>query len=219
MVNENDENNEKVFNPEIVDFNSTEGFEDVLELTNYTDSDLSKNDEIFIVAEYEKIDIVGVTTNQTKVAKKFIQEAKKLIKRYANNGEIGAELNSYLESVGNLQLTQLADLLTLVVANKSMLDNMIHRINSVQADDYALIQTYTTLLQQHIKLHRELSNTYSSIPAIMKKMATDIDEQLMVEGTPEKPVLSEEYGEKQFNSSKELLKKLRGESTKSDESK
>lgn len=206
----NDDGNGEVFQPEILD----ENFDEVLELANYTNSEVANNDT-FVVAEYNNIDIVATSTNQQKIAKKFIQETKKLIISYANDNVISKEAGNYLTSIANLQITQLGDLLSMVAINKQMLDNMVRRVNAVQAEDYALVQTYTSLLQQHLKLHRELQISYSQIPGLMKKMLTDVNSELLEDNTPKKPVISEKYGISQFNSSRELLKKLKSEQEES----
>ena len=201
----------EIFDPTLLDENN---FEEVLELTNYTDSELSGKADTFVVAEYDNINIVETTVNQQKIAKKFVQETKRLIKSYTNDNIISKEANNYLDSIANLQVTQLGDLLSMVSINKQMLDNMVRRVNSVQAEDYALVQTYTNLLQQHLKLHRELQISYSAIPGLMKKMLMDINTDLLDDNTPKTPIISEKYGVSQFNDSKELLKKLKEESSK-----
>lgn len=205
MHNNDDDENLEVFNPEILDDN----FDEVLALTNYTNSDMSASSDTFVVAEYENINIVETSTNQQKIAKKFIQETKKLIVSFASDNIISVEASNYLTSIANLQINQLGDLLSMVSINKQMLDNMVRRVNSVQAEDYALVQTYTNLLQQHLKLHRELQISYSSIPGLMKKMLMDVNSEIMDDNTPKNPIISDKYGVSQFNSSKEMLKKLK----------
>ena len=65
-------------------------------------------------------------------------------------------------------------MLSLVEMNKQMIRNIQRRVNATQAEDYALIQTYNQLLNQHIKLYKELQQTYKNIPATLKKMKADV---------------------------------------------
>lgn len=204
---------------EAEEFNEDENFETVFQLTKFAENGdlsnrhggVSNEDNQFVVAEYKNIEITKVTKNQAKVAKKFVQEAERLIVSYGNKdgGEFGGTLKNYINSITTLQLGQLTDLLTLVEVNKQMLGNMVRRINTFQADDYALIQTYTQLLQQHIKLHRETQNTFGSIPAMLKKMVVDISEDLLDPRSPNEAIIGENHGITQFNNSKDMLKKIK----------
>ncbi len=204
-MNIDNQNNEEIIEPE----NQDEFFEEVFDLTNYDNREVVNNEEnSLLIAEYDNIDIVKTTQNQQKKAKRFIQEVKRMMVSYAGNG-LSSEISKYLSTVAALQIEQLGDLLTMLDINKQMLGNMVRRINTFQADDYALIQTYTNLLQQHIRLHKEVQNNYSGIPALMKRMTTDIDTELLQSNTPDNPVISESHGETQFNSSKEMLLKLK----------
>jgi len=202
---------DEFYEAEIMDNNDQNNggdFDDVFELTKYSASDVSTESDSFIVAEYDNIEVNAVTINQTKIAKKFVQEVRKLVKSHSTN-DLPAEFDTYLKSVADLQLSQLADLLTMFTMNREMLGNMVKRINATQADDYALIQGYTQLVQQQLKLHKELQTTYSNIPAIMKKMVIDIDDNVIDKNAVVNPVISESYGSNQFNNSKEMLNNLR----------
>jgi len=183
--------------------NEVDNFDEVLELTTYEEGESGK----FLVANYDNINIIEITNEQKQIAETFVSEARKLILSYS--GDASTEIQKYLTSIANLQLNQLGDLLALKEVNKQMLNNLVERINSVQADDYALIQTYTSLLQQHMKLHKELRETFTTIPALMRKMVIDINTELIDDSSPKTPIISENYGKSQFNNSKELLKKLK----------
>lgn len=197
-------NEEEIINPEIVD-----DYSDVLELTAYTNNDtgLSQFSTDFnVVAQYDKIDIFKTDKDHQKFAKGFVQKISKLIDEFSDL-ELSDEHNQYIKDVGKLQLDNLADMLSLVTINRQMLNNIVHRINAVQAEDYAMISTYTSLMNQHMKLVKELQNTYKNIPAVLKKMRTEVvTNQELLENNE---VITENYGETQFNNHKMLLKKLR----------
>jgi hypothetical protein len=93
-----------------------------------------------------------------------------------------------------------------------MLNNIIARVNSVQAEDYAMIATYNSLLNQHLKLLKELQNAYKSIPSIIKKMKAEVfcNQELLPGGDDGSgDVITENYGTTQFNNQKEMLKILK----------
>ena len=91
-----------------------------------------------------------------------------------------------------------------------MINNIVRRVNSVQAEDFAMIATYNSLLNQHLKLMKELQNTYKAIPGVLKKMKTEvICNQELLDGENSNEVISDKYGETQFNDQKQLLKKLK----------
>lgn len=180
-----------------------------MELTTYTNNDtgLSQFSTNFnVVAQYDKIDIFKTDKDHQKFAKGFVQKISKLIDEFSDL-ELSDEHNQYIKDVGKLQLDNLADMLSLVTINRQMLNNIVHRINAVQAEDYAMISTYTNLMNQHMKLVKELQNTYKNIPAVLKKMRTEVvTNQELLENNE---VITENYGETQFNNHKMLLKKLR----------
>ena len=199
---------EKIYDAEIVGDNNVGEFDEVFELTKYSESEMSTADDSFIVAEYDNIEFTNITINQTKVAKKFVQEVKKLVKSYSTS-DLPEDFTKYLDSVASLQLDQLADLLTMFTMNREMLGNMVKRVNATQADDYALIQGYTQLVQQQLKLHKELQTTFSNIPATMKKMVMDIDTEIIDKDSPINPVVTDAHGKNQFNNSREMLRRLK----------
>lgn len=183
-------------------------YEEVLALTEY-DSGLISENHSGITAEYDNIDIIKIENRHKTEAKSFVQKVTKFISQF-NDVELTDEHKKYLKQVGDFQLEHLSDLLTLVEINKQMITNIVRRVNSVQAEDYAMIATYNTLLNQHLKLVKEVQNTYKSLPGVLKKMRTEIicnQELLGTESGDE--VMTENYGETQFNNQKQLLKKMK----------
>ena len=184
-----------------------ENFSDVLSLTEYTDGSLAPSTD-FVVAEYDKIDIVSIDKNQQQVAKRFVSKITKFILDF-NDVKLTKDHEAYIKQVGQLQLSNLADLLTLVEVNKQMIGNIVARVNAVQAEDYAIINAYNNLINQHLKLVKEASNLYKSIPNVMKKMRADVLSNQELEASNENDeLITEEYGSKQFNNSKQMLKQI-----------
>lgn len=188
---------------------SSENFDDVLTLTEYTGGGLVSNENTdFVIAEYEKIDVVNIDKAQQITAKKFVAKITKFILDF-NDVKLTKAHEDYIKQVGNLQLANLADLLTLVEVNKQMISNIVARVNAVQAEDYAIINAYNNLINQHIKLIKEASNLYKSIPNVMKKMRADVlSNQELESSNDTDELITENYGEKQFNNSKQMLRAI-----------
>ncbi len=188
---------------------SSENFDDVLTLTEYTGGGLVSNEHSdFVIAEYDKIDVVNIDKAQQQTAKKFVSKITKFILDF-NDVKLTKAHEDYIKQVGQLQLANLTDLLTLVEVNKQMISNIVARVNAVQAEDYAIINAYNNLINQHIKLIKEASNLYKSIPNVMKKMRADVLSNQELEASNENDeLITEEYGNKQFNNSKQMLRSI-----------
>ena len=184
-------------------------YDDVLQLTEYTGGGLMTNEHTdFVVAEYDKIDVLNIDKAQQQTAKKFVSKITKFILDF-NDIKLTKAHEDYIKQVGQLQLSNLTDLLTLVEVNKQMISNIVARVNAVQAEDYAIINAYNNLINQHIKLIKEASNLYKSIPNVMKKMRADVLSNQELESANENDeLITEEYGNKQFNNSKQMLKSI-----------
>lgn len=184
-------------------------YDDVLQLTEYVGGGLVSNENTdFVVAEYDKIDVVNIDKAQQQTAKKFVSKITKFILDF-NDVKLTKAHEDYIKQVGQLQLSNLTDLLTLVEVNKQMISNIVARVNAVQAEDYAIINAYNNLINQHIKLIKEASNLYKSIPNVMKKMRADVlSNQELEAANDDNELITEEYGDKQFNNSKQMLKSI-----------
>ncbi len=183
-------------------------YEEVLSLTEF-DGGLIQDNHNGVVAEYDNINIVQIENRHKIQAKSFVQKVTKFISQF-NDVELTDDHKAYLKQVGQFQLEHLSDLLTLVEINKQMITNIVRRVNSVQAEDYAMIATYNTLLNQHLKLVKEVQNTYKSLPGVLKKMKAEIicNQELLGNEAGDE-VITEKFGETQFNNQKQLLKKLK----------
>lgn len=200
---------------EIEDFEipDSENFDEVLQLTEYVGTNELRQSDSYVIAEYDNIDIAGVNKQHKTRARQLVNNITKFILDF-DDISLSEDHKKYIQSVANLQLEQLTDMLSLVAINKMMLENMVRRINSVQAEDYAMINTYNNILNQHLKLHKELHNTYKNIPATLRKMRLDILEnpENMLSGGRNDEIgdtVTENFGETHFNNSKQLLKKLK----------
>lgn len=185
-----------------------ENYDEVLALTEYDGGGLLTESNA-VVAEYDNIDIIKIELRHKNEAKSFVQKITKFVTNF-NDADLTDEHIKYLKQVGAFQLEHLSDLLSLVTINKQMINNIVRRVNSVQAEDFAMIATYNSLLNQHLKLMKELQNTYKAIPGVLKKMKTEvICNQELLDGENSNEVISDKYGETQFNDQKQLLKKLK----------
>ncbi len=186
----------------------SEDFSDVLQLTQYNDSLIRESDTSMVVAEYTDIDVILLEKKHQLDAKKFVARITKFVLEF-NDVALTEEHKNYIKSVGNLQLQHLSDLLYLTDVNKKMLNNIIARVNATQAEDYAIINSYNNLANQHLKLIKELSNTYKTIPSVLKKMKADIlCNQQLEEGDVNEEVITSEFGETQYNNQKQLLRNI-----------
>lgn len=186
--------------------------EEVLQLTTYEDNQLVSSDHNnqYGIAEYKAIDIEDVSAKHQKEAKTFIDKVTKFVIEF-NDVELTDKHKELIKVTAGFQLQHLSDLLFLVDANKQMINNIIRRVNATMTEDYAIIAAYNNLINQHLKLIKELSNSYRSVPSILKKMRADIicDQQLE---QPENPngeeVITKNFGDSQFNSDKQLYRKM-----------
>lgn len=195
----------------VVDDDDDNDYDEVLQLTEYDGGNLKASNNTGIVAEYNPINIVTVEKKHKAFATSFVQKISKFIVDF-KDVELTDKHEQYIKQVGQLQLENLADLLSLVEINRAMLNNIILRVNSVQGEDYAMLATYNSLLNQHLKLLKELQNAYKAIPGIIKKMKTEVfcNQELLDSPLDEAGnVITEDYGTTQFNNQKEMLKSLK----------
>lgn len=201
-----DDNNESENTLEISE--SDEDYTEVLQLTAYEGGMVSNEHTDFVIAEYENIDTKQVDKETKLLAKKFVTKITKFILDF-NDVQLSEEHRNYIRQVGLFQLDNLKDMLSLVEINKQMINNIVARVNAVQAEDYVIINSYNNLVNQHLKLLKEVTNFYKSIPATIKKMRADILSNQELENEEiNNELLTENYGETQFNSSKQMLRTL-----------
>jgi len=210
-----DENrNDDIIIPEEIESLSDEVLHLVPYETGSTTSELSQSMGYFGSSEYNDIDTSLISSKQESEARAFVSKVEQFVVRLneqLNDSQLSDDLQEYIKQVGMLQYQNLADIMTLVTINKQMINNIVARINASQAEDYAIIQSYSGLVTQHIKLSRELSTIYKSIPSTVKKMVQEItgDQQTELDGGVSSAIITQNYGETQFNSTKELLKTLK----------
>lgn len=184
-------------------------YEEVINLTEY-DSLPTKSNMLTSIAEYNNIDSVTINKKYELQARDFVNRITSFIISF-NDVELSQDHEDYLKSVAELQISDLKDMLTLIEINRQLLTNIIERINSTQLEDYAIITNYNMMVNQHLKLMKELQHHYRNIPTVIKKMRADImtdqiiDKQLP---TVRNDVITEDYGSSQFNSHKEMLRAI-----------
>ena len=117
----------------------------------------------------------------------------------------------YLKNVGDLELTTLKDLLTITEYNKQMINNIVFRINSVQAEDYAMIQSYTSLVNNHMRLMKDLQIKYKAIPGVIKRMKAEIlcNQELGKDENDYKRLEQEVEQNIEISSNKDMIRELR----------
>jgi hypothetical protein len=190
-------------NDPIYDYPQDDNFDEVLHLTEYHDNTPR---HLSTIAEYENIDAKTVSKAHEIQAKNFVNRIAKFIIDFEDE-TLSSDHQKYLREVAQLQISDLGDMLTLVDINRQMLHNIVERINASELEDYAIINTYNMMVNQHLKLIKELQNQYRNIPSVMKKMKTEIFTDQVIEGGTEETITAS-YGESQFNNHKQLLQSI-----------
>lgn len=190
-------------------YEEAEEFSDVIQLTEYEGNPSSNRQTSMVVAEYNPVQSLAIASKYEEKAKNLVNKIKNFIITYGGL-EAQEDVVTYLTQVAELEISGLADMMQLCAINKMMIDNVVNRINATMAEDYAAIQTYNTLVTQHMKLMKELQSRYRSIPQVMKRMKVDVEteQELPDAGDNVDGVITEEFGETQFNSDKELMAML-----------
>lgn len=201
------------------DFDNT-NYDEVVSLTEYEGNrnSLQHNgyqnqmSPLNTIPDYLNINTVAITQQHQIEAKNFVNKIAKFVTNF-NDEYLTEEHKDYIKAVAELQISDLADMLSLVDINRKMLNNIIERINSSQLEDYAIVNSYNMMVNQHLKLIKELQTHYKNIPNVLKKMKSDI----MTDQLLDKPIendgeiMAEDYGETQFNNHKEMLRILLSE--------
>jgi hypothetical protein len=194
------------------------GDDEVLKLTEY-DGNLQTNSGVSVVAEYHDINIAEIDQKHALSAKNFVTKVTKFVLDFKDLDLTDAH-KAYVKEVAKLELNNLTDMMGLVTVNKQMLDNIVRRVNSTQAEDYAMIGTYNNLVNLQLRLSKELQNAYRSLPGTLKKMRAEIicnqelPEKSQGSGEDGAEPITEAYGTTQFNNTKHLLKTLREKNEK-----
>lgn len=195
---------EDVFQEEIEE----SSIDEVLQLTEYNGNLVQGNNSYGVVAEYENIEIVEISEKHRKQAQNFVGKITKFILDF-NDIELTPEHKNYIRQVAKLQLSHLQDLMELIDVNKQIINNIVRRVNATQVEDYAIINTYNSLVNQHLKLIKEVQNSYRGIPNVLKKMKADVMSNQELEGSStDDEMITENSGVTQFTNQKQLLRTL-----------
>ena len=191
-----------------VDFKQEDVDDEILSLTEYVNPE--SNNNISVISEYNDISVININNSSKKIASDLVKKITNFIISF-DDVELNKEHKNYLKEVGNLEIATLEDLLTITNYNKQMIDNIVLRINSVQAEDYAMIQSFTSLVNNHMKLMKDLQSKYKAIPSVIKRMKAEImcNQELGKDETDYKKLQEEVEQTTEIASNKELLKRLR----------
>lgn len=195
------------------------GYDEVIQLTEYTGGGTmtpqfgSGGD--FSIAQYDQIDLGGLETKYKSLAKSFTDKVKSFVMSM-NDEELSQEHKEYMEAVAEIQMTSLSDLLYTCAINKQMINNVVNKINATMVEDYAIIQSYTSLVTLHMKLIKDMMTHFKSIPGVMKRLKTEvITDQLLPEGHDGDNLPSSESflksEDNEFSNRKDMLRKLAAE--------
>jgi hypothetical protein len=209
FYSEENEDIETIEGEDIFQEEKQEDFSEVLELTAFNDNNSTiTTREDYVIAEYKDINIVELEKKYQLEAQRFVSKITKFVLEF-NDVALTEEHKIYLKQVGKFQLQHLSDMLYMVSVNKMMLNNIIARVNATQAEDYAILNAYTNLANQHLKFIKELQNSYKSIPSIMKKMRAEIIcNQEIEDNVNDEELITGEFGETQFNNGKQMLREV-----------
>ena len=202
----------------IQQYEEAETFDDVIQLTEYEGNGRTPmRSNTMAVAEYTQVQTLAISQDYQKKAENLVNKIKDFIISYGGV-ECDEQMTKYLEQVAQLEISGLSDMMQLCAINKMMIDNVVNRINITMAEDYAAIQTYNSLVTQHMKLMKDLQQRYRSIPQVMKRMKVDVevDQDLPTSGDEVNEVITEDYGDTQFNSDRELMTILEKDRNKTD---
>jgi sulfur relay (sulfurtransferase) DsrC/TusE family protein len=200
--------------PESIESQETGGiftdFSDVLDVSLLNDGhgfQVGANSATYSIAKYDQINVVEIGRRATAEAKNFVQKVTTFIAE-AEDSELSKAHIEYIKQVGKFEIQNLSDLLRIAQINSIMINNIVERINSTVAEDYAMISSYNNLIVLHMKLIREIKNLYVAIPNTMRKMKAEMLTNQDVEVTNKVEQFSEELGETHFNNQKQLLATL-----------
>lgn len=193
---------------EIIDDN----FDEVLELTSVSESSVISTDfsgsSNMMLSEYKQIDSITITEKQTKLAQKFIKEVSSFIKN-CDDVNLSANHKKFIDTIADLKLANLADLLILREMNKELIANIILQINSTGGEDFVLINNYIALSKNQQELVKNTNSLINSLPNEMKNLRNDILTQNELSNA-DKSDLSDVVSPSQnvHNNGKTLLKQI-----------
>lgn len=187
-----------------------EDFDDgeILSLTEYVNPE--SNNNLSVIAEYTEINVVNIDKKSKKTAQDLVRKIVKFISDL-DDVDLTPAHKEYIAEVGSLEITTLQDLLMITEYNKQMINNIVLRINSVQAEDFAMIQSFNLLVNNHMKLMKDLKTKYQSIPAVIKRMKAEVlcNQELGKDENNYKKLQEEIEQTTEIASNKDMIKNLR----------
>lgn len=191
-----------------VDFVQEDNDDEILSLTEYVNPE--SNNNLSVVAEYNDINVINIDKSSKKTAQELVKKITKFIIEF-DDVELTDTHKKYLNDVGALEISTLQDLLNITEYNKMMIQNIILRINSVQAEDFAMIQSYTSLVNNHMRLMKDLQTKYKAIPGVIKRMKAEIlcNQELGKDENDYKKLEQEIENTVEISSNKDMIRQLR----------
>lgn len=181
---------------------------EILSLTEYVNPE--SNNSLSVIAEYTDINVVNIDKKSKKTAQELVRKIVKFITDL-DDVELTPAHKEYITEVGGLEISTLQDLLMITEYNKQMINNIVLRINSVQAEDFAMIQSFNLLVNNHMKLMKDLKTKYQSIPAVLKRMKAEVlcNQELGKDENNYKKLQEEIEQTTEIASNKDMIKNLR----------
>ena len=207
---------------EALDAELDDNFDEVLSLTNVNTDGLtnfhghSTQVSNYNDAEYSEVKPVEISAKQQKIAEKFIKEISHFI---AKLGDVTLtnKHKQYINTVSELKIASLTDLLTLRTMNMEIMANLVSVINSSNGEDIMMIQSYNSLVTTQMKLVKETDQFISSLPNDIRKLRNDVLSPEELEATSKEDLTAKIVGDNTFNNTRSLLMEIEAEEAKQKE--
>ena len=194
-------------------------FDEVLSLTNVNTDGLanfhgpSTQVSNYGDAEYNEVKPIAITEKQSKLAKKFITEIASFVTKLGDVS-LSNKHKQYINTVADLKLANLTDLMTMRVMNMEIMNNLVSVINSTNGEDIMMIQSYNSLVTTQMKLVKETDQFISTLPNDIRKLRNDVLSPEELEATSKEDLTAKIVGDNTFNNTRALLMEIEAEEAK-----
>lgn len=194
-------------------------FDEVLSLTNVNTDGLvnfhgsSTQVSNYGDVEYNEVKPIAITEKQSKLAKKFITEIANFVTKLGDVS-LTNKHKQYINTVADLKLANLTDLMTMRVMNMEIMNNLVSVINSTNGEDIMMIQSYNSLVTTQMKLVKETDQFISSLPNDIRKLRNDVLSPEELEATSKEDLTAKLVGDNTFNNTRALLMEIEAEEAK-----
>lgn len=162
-----------------------------------------------VSAEYHTVNVVETTKRSKVLAKDFVSKVSKILMKLDETKT--PEMTSYMKTFSEINVNKISDLAFMVDSNRQLIENVIHRINSTNGEDFVTFKLYSELVNTHLKLQKELQLSYNELPSMFKRAKAEMltDEQQFGMSADSNILVDEESNE--FRTQKDLIASLRAE--------